>query len=154
MRLSDRYQVNPSLHTSNPVFEVDTMHVTAAHCFTSTTSACISFTQQEEGRKSMACNSQSSHKSHGSVNLFSVTDCATIKHFISSLRKRNAPPHKDNFTALLPTLKTQVPFFVQKVENIIIGLTIYTNTPYMLNTVNMFPFFWLCVIIDRTLLFF
>lgn len=46
---------------------------------------------------------------------------------------------EDDFTDLLhPTLQTKSSFFVLKVENIMIELTIYIHTPYMLNTVNFF----------------
>lgn len=57
---------------------------------------------------------------------------------------------EDDFTDLLhPTLQTKSSFFVLKVENIMIELTIYIHTPYMLNTVNfffpfiIFDFLWL-----------
>lgn len=64
--------------------------------------------------------------------------------------EKDVPPRRDDSTDLLhPTLPTKSSFFVLKVENIMIELTIYIYTPYMLNSVNMFPSF----IFDFLLLF-
>lgn len=83
--------------------------------------------------------------------VFVVLDCEprseTNKDFFfppdgSVLRRRTVPPRQDDFTDLLhPTLQTESSFFfVLKVENIMIELTIYIHTPYMLNTVNIISF--------------
>lgn len=66
----------------------------------------------------------------------------TSKDFSCLVEKDDTPPRQDDFTNLLhPTLQTKSSFFVLKVENIMIELTIYiyTHTPYMLNTVNILP---------------
>lgn len=81
--------------------------------------------------------------------VFVVLDCElrseTGKDFSWWLRlvEKDSPPCKDDSTdpnLLHPTLQTKSSFFVLKVENIMIELTIYIYTPYMLNTVNICSF--------------
>lgn len=117
----------------------------------------ISFTQQEEeegGRSPWHAAFAASLTEAMDQWVFAVMDCETIKHFIRCLVERDSPPHKDDFTPLHPTLQTKSPpFFCTKSGKYYNRIDyIYTNTPYMLNTVNMFSFylylafFWLCVL--------
>lgn len=89
--------------------------------------------------------------------VFVVLDCELRSETSKDSRwlrlvEKDGPPCKDNFTntnLLHTTLQTKSSFFVLKVENTMIELTIYIYTSYMLNTVNICSF----LIFDFLLLF-
>lgn len=106
----------------------------------------LHFIHTQKGER-IDCTQETKH-SHRIMNqwVFVVLDCEprseTSKDFSCLVEKDDTPPRQDDFTNLLhPTLQTKSSFFVLKVENIMIELTIYiyTHTPYMLNTVNILP---------------
>ncbi len=157
---SNRYQSHPSLHTSSPVLKsTPHMHSNVDQLFPSC-GICVSVpTAFHTPKGKIDCTQETKHSaSHRIMNqwAFLVLDCEprseTSKDFSWWLRlvEKDGPPHRDDFTNLLhPTLQTKSSFFVLKVENIMIELTIYIYTPYMLNTVNIFSF----LVFDFRLLF-
>lgn len=87
-----------------------------------------------------------SHMNHESVG-FVVLDCEPrsemSKDFSWWLRlvEKDGPLRQDEFIDSINPTKSS--FFVLKVENIMIKLTIYVYTTYMLNTVNIFSFLYI-----------
>lgn len=152
--ISTRYQSSPSLHTSilkpppphtqqsthppPPVLSIPTHCISLAHGGGRTSIAhrrpntrLLSHNNHEP---ESFCRARLWTSEWNEQRLFFFLTAPSCGEGRSVLAKTTSP------TYYIPHYKPTPLFFVLKVENIMIELTIYIHTPYMLNTVNIISF--------------